>query len=47
MANEVGDVGFVTCDKLTRCDEFRENEVTQILKRLLVDAGCTIVGTLS
>ena len=36
-------MGFVTCDKLTQYDEFREDEVTQILKRLLVDAGCTIV----
>jgi len=36
-------MGFVACDKLTRYDEFRENEVTQILKRLLEDAGCTII----
>jgi hypothetical protein len=43
MANEVGDMEFVTCDKLTQCDEFGENEVTQILKRLLEDAGCTII----
>jgi hypothetical protein len=43
MANEVGDMEFVTCDKLTQCDEFREDEVTQILERLLVDRGCTII----
>jgi Holliday junction resolvase len=43
MAKEAGSMGFVACDKLTRYDEFRENEVTQILKRLLEDAGCTII----
>jgi hypothetical protein len=43
MAKEVGDMEFVTCDKLTQYDEFREDEVTQILKRLLVDRGCTII----
>jgi hypothetical protein len=39
----VDDVGFVTCDKLTQYDEFREDEVTQILERLLVDRGCKII----
>ncbi len=34
---------FITCDELTQYDEFREDEVTQILKRLLEDAGCTII----
>jgi hypothetical protein len=34
---------FVTCDKLTQYDEFREDEVTQILERLLVDRGCKII----
>jgi hypothetical protein len=43
MAKEVGNMEFVTCDKLTQDDELRENEVTQILKRLLVDRGCTII----
>jgi len=43
MAKEVGDMEFVTCDKLTQYDEFREDEVTQILERLLVDRGCTII----
>jgi Holliday junction resolvase len=43
MVKEVDDMEFVTYNKLTQCDEFRENEVTQILKRLLEDAGCTII----
>jgi len=33
MAKEVGNMEFVACNKLTQGDEFRENEVTQILKR--------------
>jgi hypothetical protein len=43
MVKEVGDMEFVTCDKLTQYDEFREDEVTQILERLLVDRGCKII----
>jgi hypothetical protein len=43
MAKEVGNMEFVTCDKLTQDDEFMEAEVVQILKRLLVDTGCTII----
>ena len=43
MAKEVGNMEFVACNKLTHYDEFREAEVTQILKRLLVDRGCTII----
>jgi len=43
MAKEVDNMGFVTCNELTQDDEFREDKVTQILKRLLVDAGCTII----
>jgi hypothetical protein len=43
MAKEVGNMGFVTCDKLTQDDEFMEAEVVQRLKRLLVDMGCTII----
>jgi hypothetical protein len=43
MAKEVGNMGFVTCDKLTQDDEFMEAEVVQILKGLLVDMGCTII----
>ena len=43
MAKEVGNMGFVTCDKLTQDDEFMETEVVQKLERLLVDMGCTII----
>jgi hypothetical protein len=43
MAKEVGNMGFVTSNQLTHYDEFREAEVIQILKRLLVDMGCTII----
>jgi hypothetical protein len=43
MAREVSDMELVTCSKLTQDDEFRENEVTQILRKLLVGAGCTII----
>jgi hypothetical protein len=43
MAKEVGNMGFVTCDKLTQDDEFMEAEVVRRLKRLLVDMGCTII----
>jgi hypothetical protein len=43
MTKEVGNMGFVTCDKLTQDDEFMEAEVVRRLKRLLVDMGCTII----
>jgi hypothetical protein len=39
----VSSIGFVACDKLMQYDEFREVEVVQILKRFLVDNGCTII----
>ena len=36
-------IGFVTCDKLMQYDEFREDEVIQILERFLVNMGYTII----
>jgi hypothetical protein len=43
MTKEVGNIEFVACNELTQYGEFREDEVTQILKRLLFDMGCMII----